>query len=405
MTIKDVAESYMAAGLSVIPVNPATKKPTIQSWEQSKTEIVQHDFTGKTGVALICGMVSGGVECIDFDLKYDLTGTLMDRYKAAVNEVAPGLLKKLVWQKTPTGGFHAFYKCDKPDGNQKLANRSATDEEQKAGDKVMVLIETRGEKGYALVSPTAKYRLISGSFDAIPYIDTSEREILLLAACNFNEVFKEKTNHEVKRMKFDGKSPMDDYNERGDVVGLLVKHGWVIINERGDKVHFRRPGQTSAATSGNFDRGKNWFSVFSTSTVFDAQTPYMPYAVYAVLECGGDYNAAVKRLLDEGYGERKDPEPKKKVDTRKPPSRVNLENPNFDFIAGKEDYYDQITMLANGTMPMGLETGIPELDRYWRFKRGYFVVVNGHDNVGKSVVLWYLLLLAAMRYGWFGKVF
>jgi hypothetical protein len=47
------------------------------------------------------------------------------------------------------------------------------------------------------------------------------------------------------------------------------------------------------------------FSVFSTNTPFKVGKGYRPASVYAILECNGDLKAAARKLLDEGYGERK----------------------------------------------------------------------------------------------------
>lgn len=42
--------------------------------------------------------------------------------------------------------------------------------------------------------------------------------------------------------------------------------------------------------------------MFSTSTIFEAEKPYKPYAVYAMLEHGGDFKAAMTALVRAGYG-------------------------------------------------------------------------------------------------------
>src|SRR6185312_8991693 len=70
------------------------------------------------------------------------------------------------------------------------------------------------------------------------------------------------------------------------------------------KTVYRRPGKDEG-TSGNFNKERKWFSVFSTSTIFDTQKAYLPYAVYAILEHGGNFTEAAKKLLDEGYGEKR----------------------------------------------------------------------------------------------------
>jgi len=99
-------------------------------------------------------------------------------------------------------------------------------------------------------------------------------------------------------------TPLNDFNERGDVVGVLVRNGWTIVGEKGDKVLVKRVGHTTSAHSGNFDKKLRWFSVFSTSTEFEPQKAYKPATVYAMLECNGDYSRAASQLNAEGYGTR-----------------------------------------------------------------------------------------------------
>ena len=95
---------YNLAGLSVIPIGP-DKRP-LAKWKADQSEIINHDFSTAFGVGLCCGAISGNVQAIDFDLKYDLSEdkTLLKRYAAEVEKIAPGLIKKLVLQKTISGG-------------------------------------------------------------------------------------------------------------------------------------------------------------------------------------------------------------------------------------------------------------------------------------------------------------
>jgi hypothetical protein len=77
----------------------------------------------------------------------------------------------------------------------------------------------------------------------------------------------------------------------------------------------------------------------------------------------------------------------------------NGENP-LHFLATRADMDDYLMQWRNGTFQMGLSTGIPSLDKYFRFKRGNFNVFNGFDNVGKSTTIWYLALLSSLYHGW-----
>ncbi len=420
-------------GIQFMPI-ALDKRPIYQNWQSLKTK---YDFTNAVACGLVCGSLSRNVEAIDFDLKYDLSGTLMNEYIKSVNEISPGLIEKLVVQRTKSGGYHLVYRCSEIEGNQKLANRPATIEEKEYTynsvlqaknielfnyipdeqarfeqasieakksmdrDKVRVLIETRGEKGQIACYPTPGYEMVQGSWLHIPEITPQERSILFEVAYSFNTYFSKKEDRPsqvIGPKNIKGKTPSEDFNERGDVVALLQSHGWTVTGRRGGKVLLKRPGQTSAKSSGNYDEDLKWFSVFSTSTEFESQKPYKPYAVFAMLECNGDYSQVTKKLADLGYG---DPLEKQKENSASIPSIINMvDDEDYSFIAGPEDYDDYINKWRTGTFVMGLNTGIPELDKYFRFKEGNLVMVNGIDNVGKSIVMWYMQFLAALLHGW-----
>lgn len=386
-------------GLQFIPVK-SDKRPIPEEWQKTRKK---YDYSKADGVGLVCGIISGGIEAIDFDTKYDLTGHLFDDYKRYVKSIDPELLKKMVVQRTQSGGYHFIYRCAEIEGNKKLARRKATPEESEKGEKIKVLIETRGEAGYIACYPMKGYDLVYGDFEHIQTITPEERQTLHTVAKSFNEVateFKPKVHVEKKRIN--GLDVFEDYNNRSDVVSLLEKHGWCSVGLKGSKTFLRRPGDTKAKTSGNYDSDKNWFSVFSTSTEFDSETPYLPYAVYTILECNGDYSEAKKRLYDEGYGERRE----SVVDNITPtPTRIDVLDDDYSFLASEKDYKSDLDRIRSGTFDMGKETGLWNLNRFFRFKDGNLVIINGLDNVGKSTVIWYLLLLCAMYNRWKSLIF
>lgn len=414
-------------GLQFVPVD-AGKKPIPKKWQ---TTITKYDLSNVEGVGLVCGVPSGNLEALDFDLKYDLSGDLFESYKKSVSKVDKSLLSKMVVQKTRSNGYHFLYRCSVIFGNTKLASRHTTEQErdktyrdtysaeivkddvddaiaksraEKAyeGDKKRTLIETRGLGGQVVVAPSAGYDFVFGDLISISEITPEERDILITVARSFNEYFEEvivPKSQQQKKTK--GLSPFDDYNERGDIVGLLQNHGWKVVSHKGKKTHFLRPGQTTAQTSGNYDHDLKWFSVFTTSSEFNPEHGYRPYAVFATLECNKDFSEAAKKLLDMGYGERDEPTVKEKApSTRVIQSRVNVDDDDYSFLATGADYNDYLQQVIDGTLPMGLTTGSPALDEHFLFKEGNMVSINGIDNVGKSKVMWYLLLLAAMYHGW-----
>ena len=75
------------------------------------------------------------------------------------------------------------------------------------------------------------------------------------------------------------------------------------------------------------------------------------------------------------------------------------EDGEYDFIASDEemDAYEQAWI--DGTLEMGLSVH-PRLDAAWMLKRHHLVWFGGIDNVGKSLILWYLSVISSMQYGW-----
>lgn len=385
--MKQEYKFYKEAGFNCIPVN-ARKEPVCKDWDDEKDKMAK--LSQADGLAIVLGDYCGGVEAVDVDLKYDLTKTLWARLKKQIGEE---LLRKLTIQKTPSGGRHLVYRCEEIEKNQKLARRSAVAFEAAVGDKIKVLIETRGERGYILVPPSKGYELLNGTFDKINEITIEERSRLLDECRLFNEYFIEYHPPKVSKKRGVGVTPFDDYNERGDVIGLLEKHGWQNVGLRGNKTLMLRPGDTKTPHSGNFNHDLNWFSVFSTSTVFEAEKGYRPYAVFSFLECGGDFGEAARKLRDLGFGEDE-------VKMTGVQSKVSISDSDFSFLADDAEITLKLKQLRDGTMPIGLTTGIPALDTYFLWKRSNFNIINGRDNVGKSVAMWYLSLLTTMRHNW-----
>lgn len=434
MNIQEIISTQLLtiSGLRFMPIK-ANKAPIHTGWQKDNTTV--YNFSNAVAVGLVCGAMSGNIEVIDFDTKYDITGKLFSEYKRTVQDIKPGLLQKMVVQKTMSGGYHFIYRCKTIGGNQKLANRETTEDEKKrtyeetyskkikeltgeeneenrkiahdlafkamSNDKVRVLIETRGDGGQIACYPTPNYQFIHGDFSLIQEITEEERNILFDVAYSFNSVVKEESRTERKTYtppkKTKGLTPYEDYNDRADVVGLLISHGWTFIHERGDKVMLRRPGQTSADTSGNFDRSKNWFSVFSTSTEFEPMKAYQPYAVFAILECNGDYSLAAKKLYELGYGERDEAVKSPKIDV---PSAIDTTDNDYSFLSTEDDEKDYLDSWLKGTFQKGLTTGMSGMDKHFLFKKGNLVMFNGLDNVGKSTIVWFKAMLSARLHGW-----
>jgi hypothetical protein len=318
-TIEAAGLAMLDAGLCVLPAKPAEKRPAVHGWKEHQQRLPSRGeasrmLAGASGVCIVCGSVSGNLEMIDFDLG----GEAFDEWAARVEDAQPDLLARLVIERTPSGGRHVVYRCEVPvAGNLKLAQRRTPVEAspvvqiagkpyrpRQDGDRWVVdlcLIETRGEGGLFLCDPTPGYQIEWGSLLAVPTITAEERDLLLGVAWAMNEIEAEPV--------FDGGSPGggdgwaelpgDAYSRRGDVGEVLRRHGWTLTRE-GENQHWRRPGKEDGTSATLRDGCFYCFS--SNASPFQPNRAYGPFAVYALLEHGGDWTAATADLLSQGYG-------------------------------------------------------------------------------------------------------
>jgi replicative DNA helicase len=294
------AKEYLKADLSVLPTEG--KVPAINSWkayqsQRIKEEEVEAIFNkaNLTGLGIICGAISGGLEVIDVDTKNDPTGSLRDELLSLIEDNLPELYSKLVIAQSKSGGLHIYYRCSSIAGNLKLATKQTRE----------VIIETRGEGGYVIAPPSPGYTYLQGNPINIVTITPEEREILLNIGRSFNELEESKPIIKSSATTYSstGLSPFEDYNHRGDIIALLESKGWRVVNQRGQRINLLRPGSTDSKTSGNFHTGLKVLRVFSSSTDFNPDKAYSSSQAFTLLECSGDNKLAYERLLELGYGE------------------------------------------------------------------------------------------------------
>lgn len=329
-TLRSHAAACVAAGLCALPAvrRGDEKRVALRSWKPYQSRLPSDDELGSWfgvepapdsggAMCLVCGSVSGNLEMIDFDLG----GEAFDAWRAAVETVAPGLVDRLVIETTPSGGKHVVYRCDAPvSGNTKLAQRridvgtdgpvvvgTKTHVPRRSGDGewlvAVTMIETRGEGGLFLCAPSDGYAVVQGDLCKPPLITADERDILLGCAWALDETATEVVGRApASAPSACGLRPGDDFNERGDPRKVLLNHGWTLaraVDDAGNE-HWRRPGKSAGTSATLKDRV---FYVFSTNAApFEAHKGYSPFAVYALLEHGGDFTAAASALAAEGFG-------------------------------------------------------------------------------------------------------
>lgn len=308
----NLAQSAHDAGLSVVPpAQDGSKKPyppggggwkTYQERRANLALLSQwyDPNNGLTGIGLVCGKVSGGLEVIDFD-----TRDGWDAFKEMAEHCGVAPLVNRIWagygELTPRGA-HLMYRCQEIAGNSKLAR----DAHGKA------FIETRGEGGYVIVAPSngnvhpsgADYQCVSGSLAGIVTISPVERKDLWELAKSMDAAPKPPMEADPHRASADPLNrPGEDFNRRSTWAEVLEPHGWTRVFQRGDTVYWRRPGKKEGLSATTGYAGTDYLYVFTTSTGLDSERAYTKFSVFALLNYSGDFRAATSALSKRGFGE------------------------------------------------------------------------------------------------------
>jgi hypothetical protein len=330
------ALSYHAAGISIIPVRrDGTKAPDAgllplapdldtgkhrRSWDPFKERLPTHaevrnwfDRSEPPGIGAVGGRVSGNLEQLDFD---GLADEIFPQWRELVEAERPGLVARLNVTRTPRrpAGYHVRYRCSGANipGNTKLARDPA------APPGEQVLIETRGEGGYAVTpgSP-AECHATGGTYEhhsgppltELPDLKPEEREALVWAARYFDRTPPEAAPK--SGANGSGPRPGDDYDLRGPDWGeILGPAGWECVFTRHEERRWRRPGKEGPGWSAITGRckgqnGADLFRVFSGNAApFEEGKAYGKFRAFALLRHRGDYRAAAAELAQQGYGEQ-----------------------------------------------------------------------------------------------------
>jgi len=302
------AQRALACGISVIPIDSdGSKTSTLSSWgtyidERATADALRFWFERwpSRGVAVVCGAISGNLECLDFD---DRTAFVEWRelviragYDELLAHIEGGYL-----EHSPRG-VHILYRCEEIAGATKLAFAS-----KKA------IIETRGEGNYVITAPSCgpvhetgrPYELIKGTIESVRTISAEDRRALHDIARVMDESGHERaTVHESKSAPAtDAGRPGDDWARHHTWSDILEPHGWTRLHTQGDVTFWRRPGKTRGISATTNYAGAGYLHIFTTSTEFEAGRSYGKFGAFALLEHSSDFKAAAMELRSGGYGE------------------------------------------------------------------------------------------------------
>lgn len=112
-----------------------------------------------------------------------------------------------------------------------------------------------------------------------------------------------------------------------------------------------------------------------------------------------DEQLAVRTIREAIEKGKQDPIRATIDDEKKAQRELLVNDGDMSFISSDDEDFRWIDDYANGKIPVGLDTGDPELDKYFRYKKE-FTIINGHSNVGKTTMALYLMINASVRHGW-----
>jgi len=319
-------ESLIEDGISIMPVYDRTvgsknaKDPCLFKWKHlqsqrmDKGELWQAMQTyDTTAVAAITGEISGRLELIDVDSKYEpgVEALLLKD----IAEMYPHIYPLLRIHATPSGGRHLIYRIEDGDvpGSQKLAGREKTQEEvdsdikkgAKRPSRTVNFLETRGEGGYFLYPPSMGYSIIQDV--PIPLLTWEERCGLINLCKSYDRIVKVEPTPRPTKKEDDWytTNPFEDFNQTCDPIALMEEFGWKVKPYQNNRfIWFTRPGKENGV-SASYNQSKRVFYIFTTSTDLKSEQGYNPASILAEFKFNGDKKLTFRHLVDNGYGQVK----------------------------------------------------------------------------------------------------
>jgi putative DNA primase/helicase len=225
------------------------------------------------------------------------------------------ILYRCVVEHTPSGGAHLGFLCQAMDDKPKLplARRAADNK---------ILLELLQHQP-CTVAPTCihckpehpkgiAYTLVQGAWTQLHDISPAQRQVLLEIARSFNEV-PEKVHTTPRERTGNTRLPGDCLNEVAEAdwwADLLTRHGWKDVSRPGLRrgkgiVYFQRPGKVGREPSATYGATGPYLYVFSSNALpFEHDTAYSAFSAYTLLEHEGNFTAAARALVQQGYRTR-----------------------------------------------------------------------------------------------------
>lgn len=315
-------------GVFALPANKTRKCPDyLGSWQnlvKPLTDAELHRICNHSDSTAICiptGPANNNIELLDFDD----SGSRFEQWREQMLRYCPGLFDRLVVERSPSGGYHCWYRLPEwpqtqtPQGQKKFGNKTLAKgvydvdkegEYEYNGKKYtayqtptgwqisFVLIETRGHNALGVCAPTDGYEVIQGSLHQIPTIEMKDRDAMFAIAESFNEKLKPvKYGTSITQSDATTDKPGDWFSQTQDPRPYLESAGWRHVGFSGHNEHWKRPGSTNPFGATYHTQLRKFYSFSTNCAPFEAETPYSPFAVYATLKHNGDFKAAARQIV------------------------------------------------------------------------------------------------------------
>jgi hypothetical protein len=308
--IQEEAFRLHQSGYCVLPISlDGSKQPGFR-WKHFKSQRPSESqlrqwFIYPRGLCVVGGPVSGNTEFLDFDDHQDRGGVFEDW----IERLPVSLVRKLVIYRTPSNGWRAVYRSEQcyPGAKLVLAKRSKEELLIELLATHIVLVPGGDERAHPNRMP---YSYVRGHLIDVATISAGERSVLIDTAKMFHAYHAKERPKRQTFLPPDQDEPLqrsdwfasDDFNLRATWGEVLEPHGWAVVGQSGDVIHWRRPGKTDGVSATTNHAGLDLLHVFTSSSEFESDRSYSKYAAYAILNQGGDFSAASKELARLGYG-------------------------------------------------------------------------------------------------------
>jgi hypothetical protein len=298
---KSYLKLLASKGYSIIPCKP-DKSPD-GAWKSNQTKARTVEEVDALNCELY-GLVTGynNLEVIDIDCKvitdFHEQKAFWSEFIAFLSDNIEDFYKKFVIKKTKNKGYHILYRCEKTQGNTKIAKLKGASE---------ALIESRGIGGMVIAYDDTLGQL---NYQDIQTISVEDRDILWSCCAVYNYIEPEADTvapapaKVVTEFSESQIKPWDDFNQKNTVWDLISSEFTIPSNGNKSKhILVKRHGATSPH-SGYIFKDSGCLYLFSTGTIYPHEKLLTPFHIYSYQVHNGDFSASAKELYQLGYGSR-----------------------------------------------------------------------------------------------------